>query len=164
LNCIGEWIGRSVAWVKIDGVDELTAELERVMQGLNYAPTLGLLRLPAGLSLEAAQAAVIATYPRATFPNPILSDVDTLWDEIDYGFHYRGDAGSGLTLSLAEETRLQDLQERYRNFVRSSIGPGSIVYTGGFAGLPGYPVFWDFRYIVLNEDRDGLLLFGSASD
>ncbi|MFQ6395635.1 hypothetical protein ACLMAJ_19495 [Nocardia sp. KC 131] len=150
--------------MKIDGVDELTAELERVMHGLNYAPSFGLLRLPAGLSLGAAQAAVIATYPQATFPNPILSDVDTLWDEIDYGFHYRGDTGSGLTLSLAEETRLQDLQERYRNFARSSIGPGSVIYTGGFAGLPGYPVFWDFRYIVLNEDRNGLLLFGSASD
>ncbi|MFD6393162.1 hypothetical protein [Nocardia sp. NPDC060259] len=150
--------------MKIDGVDELTAELEQLMYGLNYSPTFGLLRLPAGLSLEAAEAAVVLTYPHARFDKPILSDAETLWDEVDYGFRYRGDYGSGLTLSVDEETRLQAVQERYRDLARGFIGPGSVIYTGGFAGLPGYPVFWDFRYIVLNYDRHGLLLVGSASD
>lgn len=147
-------------------VDELLARLERVMYGLNYATTFRLLPLPAGTSLKGAEAAIVGVYPKAELTGPTPADAATVWEEIGYAFDYRGDIahGSGLELTDDQEIELRELQDRYRDYVRGFIGPESTIYTGGCRGLPGYPVFWGFCFLLLNADREGLLLFGDASD
>ena len=145
-------------------IDKLLARLRRLMRGLNYATTLGLLPLPAGTSLKSAEAAIVRVYPKVELTGPILADAATVWDEVGYAFDYRGDGGHGLKVTAGQEVELRELQDRYRDYVRGFIGPESAIYTGGCRGLPGYPVFWDFCFLLLNADREGLLLFGSASD
>lgn len=148
------------------GVDELLAHLEHLMSGLNFVTTFGLLPLPAGTSLKDAEAAIVQVYPEAELTGPRRTDAAEVWEEIDHAFAYRGDAsaGSGMELSDVQEAELRDVQDRYRDHVRGFIGPDSAIYAGGCRGLPGYPVFWGYRLLILNPDRHGLLLSGDASD
>ncbi|HEX4818218.1 MAG TPA: hypothetical protein VFV66_36235 [Nonomuraea sp.] len=145
-------------------MDELLARLEHLTDGLNYATTFRLLPLPAGTSLRNAETAIVQVYPEAKLIEPTLVDAATVWEEIDYAFDYRGDGDPGPELTDAQEVELRELQGRYRDYVRSFIGPESAIYLGGFRGLPGYPVFWGFCFLLLNADREGLFLFGTASD
>ena len=146
-------------------MDELQ-HLEDLMYGINYGTYLGLLTLPSGTSLDAAAAAIAEVYPEAELSGPTPTDAAALWEEIRFGFDYRGEPsrGSGLDVTEAEEARLRELQGRYRDYVQGFIDAESAIYTGGMRGLPGYPLYWDFRLLILNADRPGLLLFGNASD
>ncbi|MFC4048549.1 hypothetical protein ACFOY4_02535 [Actinomadura syzygii] len=147
-------------------MDELSARLEYLMSGLNFVTTFGLLPLPAGTSLEGAEAAIVQVYPEAELTGPRRTDATEVWEEIDHAFAYRGDpsGGSGMELTDAQEAELRELQDRYRVYVREFMEPVSVIYAGGCRGLPGYPVFWGYRLLILNPTREGLLLFGDASD
>jgi len=62
-------------------------------------------------------------------------------------------------LKLAEE------QEKYKSIINDYINQNTkIYYYADEQGIPGYPVWWDFRFIVFVDDGNCLFIYGSASD
>lgn len=154
-------------------MDDIITELEDSMYGLNYAASFGYCVLPPGKARDVAQAAIVRAYPDAS-PRPLRpATAEDLWENIRYAFDYRGDfaaghtrpVASGLHLDPAAEASLRATQQRYRRFVEKFIAADSTIYScPNYDGLPCYPVFWEFQFVVLNENTEGLFLYGAASD
>jgi hypothetical protein len=49
--------------------------------------------------------------------------------------------------------------------VKRFIQPNSKIYAyPDMQGIPGYPVFWDYRYIIFSESGQALFTYGACSD
>ena len=81
-------------------------------------------------------------------------------------FDYRGDGiGSYLKLSTQKETELKLKQNELRQFISEYIIKDTKIYSYPFLeGIPGYPVFWDYSFVLLNISSRSVFLYGSSSD
>ena len=93
-----------------------------------------------------------------------LTEAD-LWEDIDFALNYRGDSSAGLSLSEGKEKLLKEEQEKYKAFIKQYINKETVIYSyPDEEGIPGYAVFWDFRFIVFTNDNKCLFIFGASSD
>ncbi|EQA64763.1 hypothetical protein [Leptospira alexanderi] len=78
--------------------------------------------------------------------------INEFWEEIDYGFNYRGDKGAGLKLDNKKLEKVLDLQNQFKEFIKTFISKTTLLfYYPSYKGIPCYPVFWDYRFIILNK-------------
>lgn len=142
-------------------------QLEHFMYGHNYQVTFGYEFLNPCITLEEAKNKIIEIFKDA---NPdeykiIRATTNEFWQEIDYGFNYRGDEGAGLKLNNEKLEKVLRLQNQFKEFIKTFINETTLLFHyPSYKGIPCYPVFWDYRFIILNKDGNSLLLYGAASD
>ncbi|MDR3669023.1 MAG: hypothetical protein P4L35_19510 [Ignavibacteriaceae bacterium] len=57
------------------------------------------------------------------------------------------------------------LEKEYKDFISHHITDETKIYSyPDVAGIPGYPVFWDYRFIVQSGNQTWLFIYGSSSD
>ncbi len=145
---------------------DLIIKLEHLMYGNNYEVTLGIVRLTDCKNLNDCKNKIASVFEdakldRCEIKPAILKDV---WGKVDFGFNYRGDEGAGLKLSKEKEDELKKLVVNYKNWITKYISPESKFYFFTFNGIPGYPVWWEYSFIILNNERESLFIYGSSSD
>jgi hypothetical protein len=149
----------------------LILQLEHLMYGDNYQVTLGITLLTSCNNLGDSINKIASIFKDADpdnhhNPNGIKkwSEAD-FWKEIDLGFNYRGDNVTGLKLSEENEEKLKNLISKYKSWINKYITSKSQFYFyPSDKGIPGYPVFWDYRFIIVNKDNNSLFIYGSSSD
>ena len=151
-------------------VKDLNTVLEKLQQahnGKNYQASFGIEIFNNCQTLQEVKSGLKDKFPHSKpesiVPVPITED--EFWKEIEYALEYRGDESHGIQFSEAELKKYFLLKEAYTNFLRASIEPDSEFYSyPDETGIPGYPVFWDFRLIILTKGANALFVYGSASD
>lgn len=148
-------------------IKDCTDRLTHLMYGYNYQITLGIEAFDDCSTFELFFQKLKLLFPD-TQPGKaelILLHEDDLNEEINFGFAYRGDEHSGLELNDSQEKELLVLQQKYRELISRCITPGTMIYSyTSEEGIPGYPVYWGYTFILLNKEGTSLLVYGSASD
>lgn len=90
--------------------------------------------------------------------------VQELVDEISDCLGYAGDDGAGPGPNVTQSECFKELLAELATELRSLGNSASQIERFRFKdGHPGYPVFWDFAFLV-RADKESLVLVGSSSD
>jgi len=141
-------------------------EMEGLMTGLNYVTTFGFDELGAAYNLEDLKKLIVAKFPEMQdhLHSIVAVDEDNLWDEIQYALDYRGDYGAGMQLSYQKEEFLAEIQSDFKNRLAPYINTARCIYAYmSCEGLPLYPVFWGFCFIIGNY-TNWQIVYGASSD
>lgn len=131
--------------------EQLLNQLEHYMYGYNYQVTFGFLLLTKVLSIETAKVEIKKKFRGANTDSIHVSIVNDFWEEVNFALDYRGDETAGLILIKENEKKLKELQGRYKEYLSKYIYDNSSIYhLNSYEGIPGYPVYWDFRFIIIN--------------
>lgn len=147
-------------------IKEVISRLERLMHGYNYQVTMGV-DVFEGTTIKDFEAALKDKYPGSKPDENVYTAIkyDEFLAEIKYGFNYRGDETAGLVLKKEKEEVLKDMQLMYVELLKQYINSDSTIY--GYSsdeGIPGYPVWWDYRFVVLTTTNKVIFVYGCASD
>ncbi|HLP53076.1 MAG TPA: hypothetical protein VK154_19445 [Chitinophagales bacterium] len=148
-------------------IDIVMHRLSQLMCGYNYEVVFGLKVFDNCNTVEQLKSRLKITYPHSSPENvPLVSmAVEDFWEEINYGFDYRGDDVAGLELSPAEEIQLKELQQSYIRYIEALIIPGTEIYSyPDDRGLPVYTVYWGFHFAIFTTQKRCVFLFGAGSD
>ncbi len=149
-------------------VELLLKQLEGLMQGHNYQVTLKAHVFDSCSSIQDVFYAIKERYKDSDPKEGRLKKcgVKDFWKEIEYGFTYRGDEGSGMKINVSQERELSSLVDKFVEKLREFItNESKIYYYKDEQGLPGYPVFWGYSFIIFNSsEKKSILLIGSSSD
>ena len=149
-----------------DNIKDIINRLQKLMYGLNYEVCFGV-DIFEGETEQDFKKKIINKYPETNpekYPLTELSRQE-LVEEIGEYFDYRGDSGAGLTLTEAKEIELKLFQKKYFDFVNQYINANSkFYYYSDPNGIPGYPVFWEYRFVIFCDNKTILFIYGSASD
>jgi len=144
----------------------LIEQIETVMYGHNYEVHLWIIKLEWSTNLDSfiwELKNTLNDIKPGEYPIKEAS-IDILFEGIQHGFDYRWDDWAGLELTSEKEKLLSELSEKYiwliRNFIRENT---KIYFYPSSAWIPWYPVFWDYRFIVINE-QDWYFIYWSSSD
>lgn len=149
-----------------DSIDQQLARMQALMYGYNYEVCVGIDIFKGSTSADFAEA-IKKKYPQT---NPHLyglipSDKDELFNDISDKLNYRGDSGAGLKLTIEKEATLKSIQDEYLSYINHFISESTQIYQyPDPEGIPGYPVFWEYRYVLFADNDKILLVYGSASD
>lgn len=147
-------------------IDDTIKQIERLMYGYNFEVCIGVDIFNGKTTLD-FEKAVKEKYPD-TNPDlyPLLPlDKDELLRDVIDKLDFRGDKAAGLTLTEGKEKKLKALQQKYLEFVGQFINEQTkCFYYSDPDGIPGYPVFWDYRYILFADNDKIILVYGSSSD
>lgn len=141
--------------------------MEHQMYGMNFEVAFGVTSFEYCTTLEEVRLRIKGAYPNASPEDVELTEVDAAecLSSIRERLAYRGDAAAGLVLTSQQETKLAIEHDQYIDFIQQFIGPDTVIYAyGDETGLPCYPVFWFYSFILVNTDRPSLFFFGAASD
>lgn len=145
--------------------EELMKQLEHHMYGYNYAVTFGFNLLEGSKNIIGAKNTLKTIYTNANTEKVKETSKDEFWEQIEYGLNYRGDEWSGLSLNEEAEQTLHALQRKYKEFISKYLKQNTIIYQMlDDKGLPGYPVWWNYHFILLNEDGKSMFIYGTSSD
>ncbi len=90
--------------------------------------------------------------------------VDELVHEISDCLGYAGDDGAGPGPNVTQSERFKELLAELATELRSLCNSASRIERFRFKdGHPGYPIFWDFAFLVRTV-KGSLVLVGSSSD
>lgn len=146
---------------------EILDPLEKLMYGYNYQVEFGIDVFDRCYSIADFKRQLKGKYPDAQPEDTslvMISEQD-MWVEINYGLDYRGDGGAGLSLDAVQQVKVDELQKQYRDFIHSFIDAQTILYIyPDMKGIPGYPVWWDYRFVLQANDHTFVFIYGSSSD
>lgn len=148
-------------------IKNILERLEHLMYGYNYQVTLGLKTFDECSTIEDFKRNLKKEFADSQ-PDKIqlieMTHAD-FWEEIEFALNFRGDKTAGLELNKKEELILQEEQKKYIDFLKSNIGSTTKVFSyPDETGIPGYPVYWDFRFLTMTVDKKCLFIYGAASD
>lgn len=141
--------------------------LESRMAGLNYCTTFGMDVFDHCTTLPDLYARLKKLYPDLKpEKRPAVPQTQSeFWELVNGGLDYRGDGGSGMRLTQKEEDILKIEQGDYKLIIRRYLTERTkIFYYSDEDGIPFYVVQWGFAFILLNEDRPSVFMYGAASD
>lgn len=142
-------------------------ELQQLLYGYNYEVIFGVEIFNNCDNLEEFKVQLKKKFPgsKPESVTPIPVTTADLLDEIEFALDYRGDNAAGVQLSGSKLERFLHLKAFLLNFINESIHPDSKVYSyPDETGIPGYPVWWDYRFILFSGGRKALFIYGAASD
>ena len=145
---------------------QLNEKLVRKMYGYNYCVSLGFETLGVAQTGQALKTLIKQVFPDSKpFDSPLIKTEEReVWLHIKSCFDYRGDSDAGLKLNVKEEKELQSLQGQFCDAIKEKVDKYTVFYQySSDEGIPGYPVFWDFRF-VFNQGDKWYFVYGSASD
>lgn len=160
---------------KFNEVDELGGAIARLVNGGNYAASFRCEELDGAKTVDEAIAAINKLYPDSKLRLDELSrvaDWSSAWQEIaeciQYGVEENdGDEPNRPPLTEAAIRQLGELEQQMKTLLDAQVSNKATIYrfsAGREIILGDYPVFWSYRFIVLNPDGQSLLLHGSSSD
>jgi hypothetical protein len=141
--------------------------LEKIMYGHNYEVIYGMDIFDNCSTIDEFNRHLKTAYPNSKPENATLIPitVDDFWEEINFGLTYRGDNNAGLELNEKEQDKFDELQKKYKDFICKHIDDKSQFYSyPDETGIPGYPVFWDYRFAIQSSASKFLFIYASASD
>lgn len=147
-------------------IQEIVERISHLMYGHNYEVCLGI-DVFEGKDNDAFNNQLKNKYPSSRPDKSPLIELTSqeFYEDIRDKFDFRGDSGAGLNLSPEKEVKLKELQQQYFDYLNQFINNNSKFYDYSFdEGIPGYPVFWEFRYVVFTEANKILFVYGSSSD
>ena len=146
---------------------DMLDQLEHSMYGYNYQVTFGIEIFENCTNLDEFKINLKKIYPysRPEIVNLIPFDVAEFWDEINFGLDYRGDNSTGLILDEKKNEKLKKLQLTYKDLLRQFINENTKIYFyPDEEGIPGYPVYWDYRFVMKANNDKYIFIYGSSSD
>lgn len=147
-------------------IKEIIERLEHLMYGHNYEVCFGIDIFDGSASADFKKS-IKAKYPDTNPDKYPLTELTAqeFFEDIQDKFNYRGDHGAGLTLTKEKEIDLKAIQSKYFDFIKQFVNTNSkFYYYSDPDGIPGYPVFWDYRFVVFAENNKILFIYGSSSD
>jgi hypothetical protein len=145
--------------------EQLMKQLEHFMYGYNYQVTYGFEILYGIKTIEETKKQIKKIFNDADVDKITNSNITEFWELIENALTYRGDDSSGLKLDKDQELNLQILQNRYREFLKKYIKENSeIIQFLDYRGFPGYPVWWDYYFALINNDGNSIFVYGASSD
>jgi len=153
--------------IQVDDINHTLRRLERLMYGHNFEVTFGIEIFDECNNYVDLISKFKTRFPEALpeFQSPIPCDLDSLIEDIVSCFDYRGDNAAGLILTEEASQQIKIEQSKYLDFIRAfSAGAVTAFSYPDQTGIPGYPVWWDFRFILFNEKMQCLFTYGAASD
>ena len=150
-----------------ESMRDILDQLEHIMYGYNYQVTFGIDIFENCTNLDEFKINLKKRFPesRPEIANFILYNVEDFWDEINLGLNYRGDSAAGLTLDEKANEKLEKLQLSYKDFLRQFINENTKIFSyPDEEGIPGYPVYWDYRFVVQTDNDKCIFIYGSSSD
>jgi hypothetical protein len=142
-------------------------KLQQVLYGYNYEVTFGVEIFNNCETLEEFKLLLKNKFPDSRPDSVEIVPVtnDEFWEEIEYALEYRGDSSAGVQLDHSDQRQFLLLKNHYVNYLRTHVEPNSKVFLYPDEwGIPGYPVFWDFRFVILSKGAVAIFVYGSASD
>lgn len=155
--------------MKVDLLIEKLRILEKIMEGFNYEVSLHFDIFEHIADLDLIKNKIKILYPKADpkFESLTLTDYSDLNKTVNGCFDYRGDFGAGFELNEKEEKELKAKISEFWNAFDSLIAKDNsdfYIYPNE-TGLPIYPVWWDFEYLIIdNKNQNTYLFYGAASD
>ena len=153
--------------MEIEAIKKTLHKLEKLMYGYNFEVTFGIEVFVNCYSYEDFAIQLKTVYPEAT-PNeisPVIISKEELLKDLVECLEYRGDDGAGLILDELQDKTLKDEQAKYLQFIEKFLSQSIHIYAyPNSKGIPGYPVWWDYRYLILSKDGKALFTHGSSSD
>jgi hypothetical protein len=146
---------------------DILDKLEQLMYGYNYQVTFGIETFENCSNLEDFKISLKKKFPlsKPENSNPVLFEVADFWEEVNFGLNYRGDSSAGLTLDERSKEKLETLQIAYKDLLSQFINDETKIYSyPDEEGIPGYPVYWVYRFILLNDNDECFFIYGSSSD
>ena len=142
-------------------------QLEKVMYGYNYEVSYGMDIFENCSTVEEFKVNLKKAYPESK-PNEtslIPITANDFWEEINFGLTYRGDTWAGLRLDEEGQTKFDKLAKGYKDFIYENIDDATQFFSyPDTSGIPGYAVFWDYRFVLQSPLRNFLFIYASASD
>jgi len=145
----------------------LLKDIEKLLRGCNYHVTLCFAELSGCSDLAGAKSRIREIFPGSRPEELRINPVeeDSMWEDIDAGFNFRGDETSGLALDETGVALLAEMTGKYKTFIKKYLNNGAkFFFYPRDCGIPGYPVFWNYSFIILNADGRSVFLHGAASD
>jgi hypothetical protein len=137
------------------------------MVGYNYEVCFGIELFDNCDSYDTLQVNLKSIFPNSQpeHTQPIEVNREIFWEEITYGLDFRGGGSVSLILDDIDKQKVKKEQTEYTSFLKHFITPESKIFSyPDSRGIPGYPVFWEYRFIIFNETGQCLFTFGSSSD
>ena len=149
-------------------IKTLLDQTRKLMYGVNYEVTLGLEIFQQCYTVPDINAAINERFHQAnpaSTTTSAISEAD-FWNDLNEKLDHRGHGnGSYLSLTPERESQLRSKQDEIRKFLAGYIKPDTLIYSYPFLeGIPGYPVFWEYCFVILNTEGQSILFYGSASD
>lgn len=151
----------------LDEIKTALYKLEKLMYGYNFEVAFGIETFSECNDYDQFVRNFQALFPKATPQKviPISFTEQEFWEDLNYCLKYRGDSVAGLELNTVDGEAVDFLQLQYKNFIKTYLTQGSQIFAyPDQVGIPGYPVFWDYRYIIFKGDGKALFTYGSSSD
>jgi|GEM_PF-5906670 len=144
-------------------IQEKLTKLQRTVNdfGYNYEITLGFEEYSPCITKEDFLIKLKASYPEIKTEqlNFLPSTKKEFWQIIDTTLLYEGDLDPG------SMDKIKPLVLEFKKAI-SSVIPLSSEFHQGYLpkGVPGYPVWWDFSFMIDTKSGSYLFIYGSASD
>ena len=149
-------------------IETLIFSKQEEMYGYNYEVKLGAELFEDCTTLQEGLQNIKKSFPNSNPEsiNPVQISEEDFWKTINETFDYRGESpGVALILNVKQEEELKSKQKKYKNFITQFIDETSKIYNYQFMeGIPGYPVFWEYCFVVICNNKTCLFIYGSSSD
>jgi len=153
--------------MQLDDIKTTLYKLEKLMYGYNFEVVFGIELFENCNSYEDLKPKLKLSFPDSRPEQTTIIEIDHLsfWEEIYDCLNYRGGKGAGLFLDDENQQQLDAQQKKYINYLADFITPQSRIFSyPDQKGIPGYPVWWDYIFIIFQESGQCLFIYGSASD
>ena len=153
--------------MQLDLIKTSLYRLEKLMYGYNFEVCFGIELFDDCTSYESFKTKLKKTFPDSTPENVIAVEVDSLsfWEEINHCLNHRGDRSEGYWLDNNNQEQIESEQKKYTDYLATFVSDNAKIFAyPDEKGIPGYSVYWDYRFIIFGEKGSCLFIYGSASD
>jgi hypothetical protein len=135
--------------------------------GFNYQLTLGFEMYSSCTEWEVFVQELLVSFPKVRREqlNFLPSTEMEFWQTIDTTLLYEKHAADDYALKPGSIDKIRPLVDDFKQAISSLISPGSDFYHCDLPeGIPGYPVWWDFCFVIDTKSHGFCFVYGSASD
>jgi TIR domain len=146
--------------------------LEELMMGDNFEVCLGIELFTECSTYDTFNKQIRKVFPKSRPELAKVTQIDQqyFWEKINYCLNYHGDIDPGLDAKQCKaikehKIQIEREQKVYTSFLSAFINEKARFFSyPDTQGIPGYPLWWDYRFIIFNEADQCLFTYGSASD
>jgi len=153
--------------MQLDSIKSALYRLEELMYGYNFEVKLGIEIFENCNSIVNFKIKLREAFPETRPDEATLIEVDraSFWQNINECLAYRGDKSEDYYLGDENKLRIELEQKKYTDFLKDFLSHSSKIFEySDERGIPGYPVWWEYRYFIFGENDICIFTYGAASD
>jgi hypothetical protein len=153
--------------MQLDSIKSTLYRLEELMYGYNFEVNFGIECFENCNSIDDFKIKLRKAFPETRPEEAPFFEVDSasFWQNLNECLTYRGDKSEDYYLGDENKLQIELEQNKYTDFLKKFLSNNSKIYEyADERGIPGYPVWWDFRYFIFGENDLCIFIYGSASD